>query len=60
MDMLISMGFNVVLELLKDKKKLTKFLEVVAKLYVKLEQLRESNPTLAAAIEKKRLKEFGQ
>jgi len=56
MDMLISLGVNAVLEGLKDKKALVKFVDAFAKVYVKIERVAAVNITLTDAIRRQREK----
>lgn len=56
MDFWVSIGINVLLEALKDRKAIVKFADAIAKLYVNLERAVATNPTLAGAVEKQRNK----
>lgn len=56
MDILISLGVNAVLEALKDKAKLVKFVDAFAKVYVKIERVAATNMTLTEAIRRQREK----
>lgn len=56
MDLLISMGVNVVLESLKDKRNFLKFGAAFAKVYVAIERVAATNPALTSLIELARKK----
>lgn len=60
MDFWIPMAFTVLLEVLAEKGKATKFAARFAKVYVKLENLAKTTPALADAIESQRAKEGGK
>jgi len=54
MDFVAGMAFNVILQILTEKRVIQKHLPALAKLFVKLEDVVAMVPDLAAAIEKKR------
>jgi hypothetical protein len=58
MEWLIPLGVNALLEILRNKKQLHKWLPAIAKVYVEMEIAAKLVPDLAAAIAKKR-KELG-
>lgn len=52
MDLWISLAVNVLIEALIDRKNLVKHVDKMAKVYIKIKTAAESNPTLAAAIQR--------
>lgn len=50
MDFYVTMAISVMLQLLTDKKQLTKWAPAFAKVYVRIKRVAENDPTLAAAI----------
>lgn len=56
MDIWTSIAVSAILEVLKNRKDWVRNLDKLAKLYWKLDQLVQSQPEIAAAVEKQRSK----
>jgi hypothetical protein len=56
MDFYIAMAFAIFFQLMADRKKVVQSADAIAKAYITIERQAQVNPTLAAAIEKQRLK----
>lgn len=56
MDYFVALGTSLLLQALEDRKLLVRVAAKFAKVFVAIERAAESNPTLAAAIEKARQK----